>query len=182
VFIFAGLLGLPQGIDQILDAALALPPDVPGRFVIVGDGPVREHLEQRIKKEAIDRVKMLPMQPRSRIPALLACADVAIITIGGRIHGMVPNKMYEAMASSLPILLVAHGEAVRRVARANAGIAVSPRDGAALVSACRKLIENPNLRRELGASGRRAAETVYNRDRVADRLDRFLRERLGAVS
>jgi glycosyltransferase involved in cell wall biosynthesis len=41
VFIFAGLLGLAQGLDQILDAAAG----VDARFVLVGDGPVRAHLE-----------------------------------------------------------------------------------------------------------------------------------------
>lgn len=178
VFIYAGLLGLAQGLDQILDAAAALPSTLPGRFVLVGDGPVREHLEQRVAGEKIARVKILPMQPRHRVPALLARADAAIITLGGRIHGAVPNKIYEAMASSLPIIIVAEGEAVRRVEGVGAGIGVKPQDSAALVAACRRIIETPDLRRELGARGRIAAETLYNREAVADRLDQFLREAL----
>jgi len=182
VFIFAGLIGLAQGMDQILDLALDLPADVPGRFVIVGDGPVREHLESRIARERISRVKILPMQPRSRIPALLAASDVALITIGGRVHGMVPNKIYEAMAASLPVLLVAYGEAVRRVTEAGAGIGVDPQDRSALRDACMRLIADPDLRKRMGASGRRAAEKTYNRDQIADRLDVFLRARLAQQS
>ena len=178
VFIYAGLLGLAQGLDQILDAAAALPSDVPGRFVLVGDGPVREHLEQRVANEKISRVRILPMQPRARIPALLAAADIALITLTGTIHGAVPNKIYEAMASSLPIIIVADGEAVRRVSDAGAGMAVAPQDRGALVAACRTLIDDPALRSKLAARGRRAAETVYNRDLVADRLDGFLRKLL----
>ena len=178
VFIFAGLLGLAQGLDQILDVAAALPPELPGRFVIVGDGPVRRHLEERIAAERLTRVRLLPMQPRNRVPALLAACDIALITIGGRIHGMVPNKIYEAMASSLPILLVAHGEAVHRVESANAGICVEPRDKEALLAACRRMIEDSELRKRAGAGGRQAAETLYHRDRIADRLDAFLRARL----
>jgi colanic acid biosynthesis glycosyl transferase WcaI len=175
VFMFAGLLGLAQGLDQILDLAAALPPELPGRFVLIGDGPVREHLERRVEAERLTRIKLLPVQPRSRIPALLACADIALITIGGRIHGMVPNKIYEAMAASLPILIVAHDEAVRRVEGSGSGIAVPPQDPAALLAACTRLIRDAALRAQLGAAGRRAAETLYNRDVVADRLDRFLR-------
>jgi glycosyltransferase involved in cell wall biosynthesis len=180
VFIYAGLLGLAQGLDQILDAAAALPKALPGRFVLVGDGPVREHLERRVNREGITRVRILPMQPRARVPALLAAADIALITLGGRIHGAVPNKIYEAMASALPIVIVAEGEAVRRVETAGAGISVSPMDRDGLVSACRRLIEDPTLRAQLGAQGRKAAETLYNREHVAERLHRFLLERARA--
>lgn len=175
IFIFAGLLGLAQGLDQILDVAAALPADLPGRFVIVGDGPVRRHLEDRIAAEKITRVRLLPMQPRNRVPALLAACDIALITIGGRVHGMVPNKIYEAMASSLPILLVAYGEAVHRVESAGAGICCEPQDKQALLEACRRLITDHELRKRASEGGRRAAETLYHRDQIADRLDRFLR-------
>jgi glycosyltransferase involved in cell wall biosynthesis len=181
VFIFAGLVGLAQGMDQILNLALDLPADVPGRFVIVGDGPVREHLEQRIASENITRVKILPMQPRNRIPALLAASDIALITIGGRVHGMVPNKIYEGMAASLPVLIVAYGEAVNRVSSAGAGIGVDPQDRNALLDAALRLIRDPDLRKRMGQNGRRAAEDVYNRDRIADRLDAFLRDRLAQL-
>ena len=175
IFIYAGLLGLAQGLDQILDAALALPREVKGRFVLVGDGPVREHLEQRIAREKIDRVRLLPMQSRSRIPALLATADAGLITLAGRIHGAVPNKIYEAMASSLPIVIVAEGEAARRVVDSGAGVAVAPNDTSGLVAALTTLAGDEGLRRDLGARGRTAAETIYNRDLVAERLDTFLR-------
>ncbi len=94
-----GCLDWAQGLDQVLDVAAALPPDVPGRCVLVGDGPVREALEERIAREGIGRVRLLPAQPRERIPALLAAADVALATLGMRLRGAVPSKIYEAMAS-----------------------------------------------------------------------------------
>jgi len=175
VFVYAGLLGLAQGLDQILDVAATIPASSPGRFVLIGDGPVREHLETRVSRERLHRVRILPMQPRERIPSLLAAADIALITLGGKIHGAVPNKIYEAMASSLPIVIVAEGEAVRRVESPGAGIGVPPNDREALVATCMRLIHDPELRASLGANGRRAAETIYNRDLVAQRLDTFLR-------
>jgi glycosyltransferase involved in cell wall biosynthesis len=180
IFMYAGLLGLAQGLDQILDAAAALPAELPGRFVLVGDGPVRRHLEQRVMREQLSRVRLLPAQPRERIPALLALADIALITLGGDIRGAVPNKIYEAMASSLPIIIVAQGEAARRVENAGAGIAVPPQTPVALREACRRMIEDATLRMRCGAAGRASAETIYNRDHIAARLDNFLRARLDA--
>lgn len=176
IFIFAGLLGLAQGLDQILDLAAALPTDVPGRFVLVGEGPAREHLQARLERENIARVKIVPPQKRERIPALLASADAAVISLGMAIPGAVPSKIYEAMASSLPILLVAEGEAARRVEQAGCGLAVAPGDSAGLATAFRRLASDAELRSQFGISGRRAAETTYNRDRIADLLDDFFRK------
>ncbi|HKD36807.1 MAG TPA: glycosyltransferase, partial [Pirellulales bacterium] len=182
VFIFAGLFGFAQGLDQILDLAAALPADVPGRFVLVGEGPERERLAGRIERERIERVRIVPSQPRERIPALLAAADAAIISLGMSIPGAVPSKIYEAMASSLPIFLVADGEPARRIQDAKCGIAVKSGDAAGLRQAFLEFAADPGLRKRLGAAGRLAAETTYNRDRIAARLDEFLTNLLAKKS
>lgn len=174
LFIFAGLLGLAQGLDQILDLAAALPAGTLGRFVLVGDGPDRDRLAARIVNERIGRVKIVAAQPRERIPAFLAASDAALITLGMSIPGAVPSKIYEAMASSLPILLVADGEPARRIIESGCGLAVSPGDPMGLREAYSKLATNNALRTKLGAAGRRAAETTYNRTQIALRLDQFL--------
>ena len=176
VFLYAGLLGLAQGLDQILDVAASLPPEIPGRAVLVGEGPVREALQARIDRERIDRVRLLPAQPRERIPALLAAADVAVATLGMRLQGAVPSKIYEAMAGARPLLLIAEGEAARRVERAECGLTVRPGDLDGAREAWIRLATEPDLRVRLGAAGRRAAETTYDRARIAERLDRFLRK------
>jgi glycosyltransferase involved in cell wall biosynthesis len=175
VFLYAGLLGLAQGLDQILDAAAALPPEVPGRCVLVGEGPVRRRLQERIDREGIGRVRLVPAQPRERIPALLAAADVAVASLGMRLPGAVPSKIYEAMASARPLLLIAEGEAARRVERAGCGLTVRPGDLEGVREAWTRLATDPGLRARLGAAGRLAAETEYDRARIAERLDRFLR-------
>jgi glycosyltransferase involved in cell wall biosynthesis len=176
IFIYAGLLGLAQGLDQILDVAVSLPATTPGRFVIIGDGPERERLEQRIQREAISRVRILPAQPRNRIPACLAASDAAIITLGKTIPGAVPSKIYEAMASELPILLIADGEAATRISNAECGIAIRPNDLIGAKDAVVRLATDPELRASFGKAGRSQAETTYNRDAIAERLDNLLRQ------
>jgi glycosyltransferase involved in cell wall biosynthesis len=175
VFVFAGLLGLAQGLDAFVDLAKGLPSSIPGRIVLVGDGPRRAHLERRIAEENVERVRILPAQPREMIPQLLAAADVALVSLGMSIPGAVPSKIYEAMAASLPILLIADGEPMRRVQEAGAGISVVPGDGTALKAAFTSLATDSELRARFGASGRAAAETTYNRNRIAQRLDAFLK-------
>lgn len=178
IFVFAGLLGLAQGLDAILDLAASLPASLPGRFVLVGDGPVREKLRRRIADEQIGRVTLLPAQPRDAIPALLAGADAAVVSLGMSIPGAVPSKIYEAMAASLPILLIADGEPAKRVQDAGCGLSSAAGDPVRLRANFEQLAASPALRAKLGASGRKAAETLYDRTAIARRLDAFLRARL----
>ncbi len=180
IFLFAGLLGLAQGLDEVLDAVRALPADVPGRLVLVGDGPMRDHLAARIDSERIDRVMLIPAQPRERVPALLACADVALVSLGRTLRGAVPSKIYEAMAASLPILLVAGGEAAKRVGRAPCGITVEPGRADALTDAWTRLATDHSLRQRLGLAGRQEAESRYSRAAVAAELDGLLRQLVAA--
>ena len=179
VFLYAGLLGWAQGLGQVLDLARELPEEAPGRFVLVGDGPEREQLAARIKREGLRRVRLLPAQPREAVPALLSAADGAIITLGLHLPGAVPSKIYEAMASELPILLVATGEAALRVERAGCGLAVPPGHAGSLRAAYQRLAGDAALRRKLGDAGRRAAEGEYDRAAIARKLDAFLSRCLG---
>lgn len=178
VFIYAGLFGWAQGLDQILDLAKAWPDDVPGRFVLVGEGPERERLLARVRDESLTRVRILPAQPRDRVPALLAAADVAIVSLGMTIPGAVPSKIYEAMASSLPILLVADGEPAKRIE--GCGTAVNPGDASGLKAAALAMASDARTRALMGTAGRALAEGRYHRDRIAARLDGFLRARIAS--
>jgi glycosyltransferase involved in cell wall biosynthesis len=174
VFVFAGLHGLAQGLDQVLAAAARLRDREDILFALVGEGPVKAELQTAAERAGLSNVAFYPAVARDRVPALLASADAALVTLGSAIRGAVPSKIYEAMASGLPILLVAEGEPADRVERAGAGIAVRCGDVERLAAAAVRLADDAALRDELGAAGRRAAEEVYSRDAVAARLSRFL--------
>lgn len=165
---------MAQGLGLILDLATAVS-DLPQvQFVIVGDGAERELLQRRIETNNLQNVRLLRAQPKERIPALLAASDIAIHVLKYSIPGAVPSKIYEAMASGLPILFAGEGEGARRVLKAEAGLAVPYGDAQGLQQAVRKLVSDHALRQELGAAGRRAAEKHYSRKEIARRLHQLL--------
>jgi glycosyltransferase involved in cell wall biosynthesis len=83
------------------------------------------------------------------------------------------------MASGRPVLLVATGEAASIVRDNRAGIVVAPGDLAGLANALRTLRDNPQLRAELGANGRKAAELHFDRTEIARRFITMLETELG---
>jgi len=108
---------------------------------------------------------------------VLAAADAALITLGMSIPGAVPSKIYEAMATSCRSCWWRRRTA-RRVQEAGCGLTVAPGCAADLRAAYMQLALDGARRGQLGAAGRIAAETIYNRDRIAERLDHFLTQLL----
>ena len=173
-FIYAGVMGLAQGLNLILDVAAAVRDLNHVQFVLVGDGAERESLKRRIEVENLHNVRLLRAQPKERIPALLAASDAVFLMLKFGIPGAVPSKIYEAMASSLPILFAGEGEGARRVLQAGAGLAVPYSDVRGLEKAVRRLVSDPALRRQFGEAGRLAAEKLYSRKEIARRLHQLL--------
>ncbi len=173
-FTYAGVMGMAQGLDVVLDVAAAVRDMTHVQFVLIGDGADRESLHRRIEVENLLNVRLLRAQPKERIPALLAVSQVGFHVLKFAIPGAVPSKIYEAMAGGLPILFAGGGEGARRVLDARAGLVVPYEDVRGLEEAVRRLASTPELRQELGRAGRCAAEKLYNRKEIARRLHQLL--------
>jgi glycosyltransferase involved in cell wall biosynthesis len=165
--LYAGLFGIAQGLDQLLDAAERLKGE-DLRIVLIGDGPEKTALVERAQRDGIDNVTFLSPRARDEMPDLLASADIAVVPLKGQIPGAVPSKLYEAMASGLPVVLVASGEPADIVRSAGAGIVVEPGDPESLAGALRHLARSPEERRQLGDAGRRTAVARFDRKRLCD--------------
>jgi glycosyltransferase involved in cell wall biosynthesis len=82
----------------------------------------------------------------------------------------------EAMAAGLPIIttnVAAQPEAVRDGV---SGLVITPGDVDALGRALRRLADDPDLRRSMGAEGRKIAESRFDTRRNAERLARVITE------
>lgn len=165
--LYAGLHGIAQGLPQLLDAAGVLRGESGPDIVLLGDGPVKAKLVADAQARGLENVRFLDPRPADALPPLLAASDILLVPLGLGIPGAVPSKLYEAMASGRPIVLVAGGEPANIVRTHRAGLVVQPDDIAGLAEALRTLRDDPALRAELGANGRRAAERHFDRREIA---------------
>ena len=98
--VYAGLHGIAQGLDQILEAA-ALVRNGALRILLVGDGPEKARLVEQRRRLGLKNVRFLEPQGRSEMPALMASADLALVPLSLHIPGAVPSKLYEAMGAGV---------------------------------------------------------------------------------
>ncbi len=167
VVLYAGLHGLAQGLGQLLDAALRLRSDPRFRFVLVGDGAEIGALVAQAADQGLSNVVFRAAVPSAEIPALLASADALVVPLVGDLPGAVPSKLYEAMASERPVLLVACGEPAAILEDAAAGWVRSPGDVAGIVSALEEIAAGGPEAEARVARARGVVERHYDRATIA---------------
>jgi glycosyltransferase involved in cell wall biosynthesis len=181
VILYSGLHGLAQGLNQVLTVADMMRGDNGICFTLVGDGPEKQQLKAEAQTKLLRNVRFLDIRPAREVPALVAAADIALVILKTEIPGAVPSKLYEAMASARPVVIVATGEAAAIVKENDAGIVVSPGDTNGLVQAIQELRANPDLRRTMGMNGRRAAERSFERTKIVTRFIEHLETALSTA-
>jgi colanic acid biosynthesis glycosyl transferase WcaI len=157
VILYAGNIGLSQGLDVVLEAAglLLNNPDIV--FVLVGEGATKPALQQLADKSGLNNVKFFPFQPRQEVPMVYALADVCLVSLKRDIVvESVPSKTYTIMASGRPIIAAVAGntEVSYLLDQAQCGLCIEPENPKSLVEAILKLFEANEIRREMGRCGR----------------------------
>ncbi|WP_163829569.1 glycosyltransferase, partial [Proteus mirabilis] len=80
--VFAGNLGVAQGLDTVLDAAEATRhvPDI--KWIMIGEGRMRAELEAHaVTRGLSETVEIAGPFPSDRMPGLFAQADVLLMTL-----------------------------------------------------------------------------------------------------
>jgi len=173
--LFVGWLLEAKGVRELLAAARNLSG---ARFTLVG--PEEPRFTETIRGELdalADRVRVLPAQPRETIFQLYRESDVFVLPTWR--EGF-PNVVIEAMAAGLPVVATPVGAIPEAVEDGRSGLLVPVRDAAALEAALRRLIDDPSLRRALGAAARARVEAVFSFGAVVDQLAKYYDELLAA--
>jgi len=175
---YAGLHGLAQGLDTLLDAAEMFCSERQSLlFAFFGDGLEKHRMVERARARELKNVLFFPPRSPERMPGILACLDAAIVPLRNLplFSGALPSKLFESMAAGVPIVLAAPtGEATRLVQNANCGICVPPEDSRAMAGAISQLASDPALCRTLGENGSRYVCRHYDRREMAMRFLRLL--------
>ncbi len=170
VLMYAGNVGLSQGLDHMLAAAERLQETAEILLLIVGNGTVKPELEKEAAERQLRNVLFLPFQPRAALPEMYAAADVALVSLRSDIgRESVPSKAYTIMASGRPLLAAVREDAETKwlVDTAACGVWVPPEQPQALADAVLALYRQPEQRRQMGENGRRYVTEHHTVDSVA---------------
>jgi L-malate glycosyltransferase len=156
-----------KGQRYLIDAAHLVVQEIPdARFIILGEGELREHLERQVREHHLEKHVLLPGFRTD----VLGCIKGFDVFVMSSVTEGLGTSLLDAMACARPIVATHAGGIPEIVEDGVNGLLVPPRDAAALAAAIVRALRDQPLRERLGKTG-------FNRVR-----DRFTVERMVAAT
>ena len=153
---------------------------------IIGDGPLRDDLEARIRKLNLsDHVHLLGSLSQGAVLEKLRGADIfalASVTDKEGASDVFPTVIIEAMAAARPVVSTRLAGIPESVVDGETGLLVSPEDTMALAEALGRLIEDAKLRLHYGRAGRARIEQHFRIEQTVGPLIELLQRTPGATT
>jgi glycosyltransferase involved in cell wall biosynthesis len=166
-----------KGQRHLIEAARLVVVEVPdARFIILGEGELREQLERQVRDHHLEKHVLLP---GFRTDVLGCIKGFDLFAMSSVTEGL-GTSLLDAMACSRAIVATRAGGIPEIVEDGQNGILVEPRDHAAMARAIVRLLRDEGIRQRMGAAGlarvterftveRMVAETAAVYARVAGR-------------
>jgi glycosyltransferase involved in cell wall biosynthesis len=154
-----------KGQRHLIEAARLVVREVPdARFIILGEGELREQLERQVRDHHLEKHVLLP---GFRTDVLGCIKGFDLFAMSSVTEGL-GTSLLDAMACSRPIVATRAGGIPEIVEDGQNGVLVEPRDHAAMARAIVGLLKDEGTRQRMGAAG------------LARVTDRFTVERMVA--
>jgi glycosyltransferase involved in cell wall biosynthesis len=172
IVLYSGNHGLINALDNVIEAAQRLDDATPIHWLLVGQGPEKERLQQRARQAGLRNLTFLPPVARSQMAALTGAADVGYVGLQKKDlfkYGVSPNKLYEYMAARLPVIF-AIDTTDDEVTQAKAGFSIGAEDPGALAETLHQIASrSPEQLQEMGTRGRKHVEDTHSYKVLAQR-------------
>lgn len=172
-----------KGLQDVVEALTLLRAEgIPFNWILIGEGPDKQQLEQAIKEKGLSQhVKLLGALPREEIRSHYLESDIfvlpAVVAKNGDRDGL-PNVIPEAMASGLPVISCPVSAIPEMVEEGETGLLVPEHSPESLKDAIVRLIEHPELYAHLSRSGREKVENSLRFEsgvvQIKDLFERFV--------
>ncbi|UOR03948.1 glycosyltransferase family 4 protein [Hymenobacter aerilatus] len=182
-FMYLGRLEIRKGIVELVKAVPAIFQAVPNaRFRIVGrtaqstePGLTMKEYVQRELRPYLDRIDFLEATP-DQIPGILAQTAVCVFP---SLWENFPNVCLEAMSAGRAIVGSREGGMYDMLHSPPAGLLVNPRRPKEIAHAVVRLLQNPQLRYDLGTAARQKVVAAYNSEVIGNLMEAHYAELAG---
>ena len=173
----AWLYPYKRHIDYLQAARIVLKKFPQTIFLVVGRGPLFNYLKQYSKRLGISgNVIFTNHIPYDQVPWLLSKINIGV---QASLDEQCPKAVLEYMAAEKPVVATNVGDTRFLIKNGVSGYLVKPRDTRSLASAIIRILDDPQLQREMGKQGRLLIETKFNIEAMTVRLERLYRSLVG---
>jgi colanic acid biosynthesis glycosyl transferase WcaI len=169
---FAGLMGIAQGMEFLLDVAASYRNEPDVVFLFMGDGPLRNALAERAAAEGLSNVVFHPQVPLDEAAPYLNASDLLLVPLRDDpvFDTFIPSKLFDFLACRPPVLLAVPGEASALLEESGGGVSARPEDLESFRTAIERVRKDPAAARAMGEAGQQFVTTRFARAKIMDEL------------
>jgi glycosyltransferase involved in cell wall biosynthesis len=170
IVMYAGIIGLAQGLEILLRAAEKLQHDTNVKIVLLGSGPEKEKLLAMKDNLGLSNVFFFDVLPKEKMPQAVAACDAAVIPLKklDLFKGAIPSKIFENLAMQKPILLGVEGEAKELfIDEGKCGLFFEPENAEDLARKIKQLASDRAACKEFGENARKYVSEKFERNKIA---------------
>ena len=163
--IYTGNIGLVNNSILLIKAAHLLKKlgrtDI--EIEIIGDGQLKNQLLELKKSLNLSNLKLIDSVPKEQLVSRLQGATASVIPLMDRtiLDTSSPNKLFESLMMGIPVIQTTSGWIKKTLEKNNCGLSVSPSNEEEMANAIIKLVDNPELRKELSTNARKVALSEF---------------------
>jgi glycosyltransferase involved in cell wall biosynthesis len=171
--VFTGTHGIANGLDAALDTAAELQKrgrtDI--KLVFIGQGKLKPALQERATNESLLNVIFHAPVNKEKLADLLYSADIGmqlLANVPAFYFGTSPNKFFDYIAASLPVLNNYPGWLAEMIEENQCGFTVPPENPAAFADALEAAADNRDALKLMGEQAYQLAVETFNRRQLTD--------------
>ncbi len=177
VILYVGAHGVANDLWQIIDVAETIRSDKNILFALVGDGMEKPKLKKEVQNRNLKNIQFIDPVPKKEIVDFINASDICTAILKPIFTTTYPNKIFDYMACSKPIILPIDGACRELVINdAKAGIFVEPKNQNNFKKTILTLEKNPQKCKNLGQNGYKFVIKNFDRKILAKKYLKIISE------
>jgi len=170
VVLMVGAFGERKDYESYIDAAKTLcnkRQDV--EFIAVGDGKNFTHISEKVGLLLNNKIKLVGNQ--SNVESFINISDVCVLMTNSKVHGEgISNSILEYMAMGKAVIASSGGGTNEIVENNKTGFIINPSRPDELLEKLEILLNNMELRKDMGRAGRQRIESDFSIDSMVNKF------------
>ena len=168
--LYTGRLETRKGIADLIEAAKYVCQKYPDtKFILTGKGTVEKHLKELVNDLNLEKNFYFPGYV-DRDAVIKYYQNATVYVLPSYYEGL-PTTLRESMSCGIPTVATNVEGSSELIADGETGLLVPPRDPQKLSEAILKLLDNEELRKQIGLKARRYIEGNCDYEIIADRIE-----------
>ena len=175
--VYSGLFGWAQNVDLIVETAKIFQENNTNvKFILIGDGPLKENLSAKILKYNLKNVEILEYQKKENLFKIISECALGLVTyeINDTFRKNIPSKIFDYMFLKIPVLINLEGEASKMISSGSFGFELETNNPKEFYLKIIEIISNRTELKARGINGFNFLKENFDKKILLEKLNKII--------